>query len=115
LNPDQNSITISGRVERCPKLQQTVAGASVCTFSLAVETQWGAERPTYFEVVAWSDLADRVAEHVSVGDALVVTGGLRVLRRVNDDPPRPRYPVKIHAQDVGWSLLNAAPAAERPA
>lgn len=115
MNPDQNSVTISGTVDRGPRLKKSKAGLAVCTFSLAVQTQWGADRPTYFEVVAWSDLAHRVAELVADGDYLIVRGGLRVMRRVDDDPPLPRYPVKIHAQDVGWSLRNERPAAHRPA
>jgi len=78
-----NSVTLLGNVTRDPELKSTTGGQSVCTFGLATNRVWkdanGEKQslPEYHNLVAWSGLAEFIAQHVKKGKPLYVEGYLK--------------------------------------
>jgi len=78
-----NNVTVIGNATRDPELRYTQGGAAVVNFGLAHNhrrfnkqtDQWD-EETSFFDVTAWYDLAENVAETVSKGMRLVVAGRL---------------------------------------
>lgn len=106
----QNTVTQIGNVTRDPELRFLPNGAAVCTFGLAVNKRWlnkttndWDEKVSFFDVTCWRDLADNVAESVSKGSRVIVTGELE--QQTWDTPEgEKRYKIHIVADEVGPSL-----------
>jgi len=106
-----NFVTLTGNLTKEPELRFTNNGAAALTFGLAVNRRWQnrqtqewEEQVSFFDIVAWRDLAENVAETVNKGDRVTVTG--RLEQRTWDDKTTgdKRYKIEVIADDISISL-----------
>jgi single-strand DNA-binding protein len=103
------NTTLVGNVTRDPELKFTNAGAAVVGFGLAVNRRWQdgtgewQEEVSFFDVVAWRELAENIGDSIAKGDRVVVVGRLQQRTWENDDGDK-RSKVEVVADDVGPSL-----------
>ncbi len=85
-----NKVLIIGRLGRDPEMRYTPSGRPVTTFSVATSRTWntseGGRRTEteWFNVVAWSNLAEICKQHLSKGRLVYIEGRLQT--RHWDDP-----------------------------
>ena len=110
---DSNSITISGNITRDPEMRYTPSGVSKVTFGVAVNRSWRNqqtqewdEQTSFFNVVAWRQLAENVGASLTKGARVVVTGRLEQ-RSWETDQGEKRSIVEIVADDVAASFRFA--------
>src|SRR6478752_7778097 len=99
-----NQVTLMGNLTRDPELRTTPNGASVCSFSLALnrsyknaEGNWQ-EVTDYVDIVAWGPLGERVAQYLTKGRPALVSG--RLQSRSWEQDGQKRSKVEVNAQDV---------------
>lgn len=77
-----NHIVIMGRLTRDPDLRATNSGASVTSFTLAVDrdyvTEDGHRETDFIDCVAWKSTAEFVSKYFQKGSMAVVTGRLQI-------------------------------------
>lgn len=77
-----NKVILIGNLTRDPEVRQVTGGATVCTFSIAVDRRSpnpGAEKQTdYFRINAWRGLGENCARYLSKGRKAAVIGELQV-------------------------------------
>lgn len=104
-----NSVTVVGNLTREPELRYTPSGAAVTKFGLAVNRSYNnrngdrVEQTDFFDVTAWRELGENVAESLSVGSRVIVTGRLQQDRWENDGGEK-RSKIFIVADEIGPSL-----------
>lgn len=93
-----------GNLTRDPELRQIPSGQSVCSFSLALnrsykgqDGEWK-EATDYVDVVAWAGLGERVAQYVTKGRPVLVSG--RLQSRSWEQDGQKRNKLEVIAQDV---------------
>lgn len=98
-----NHIVLMGRLTRDPELRRTATGASVASFSIAVDRDFktdGGERETDFiDVVAWRNTADFVSKYFAKGRMAVVSGRLQI-RTWTDKDGNKRRSAEVIADNV---------------
>ncbi|MDW8106265.1 MAG: single-stranded DNA-binding protein [Armatimonadota bacterium] len=97
-----NRVILVGRLTRDPELRATADGMSVVRFSIAVNrpTRPGEEQQAdYFDIVAFRQLADTIANYMTKGRLVLVEGRLQV-RRYTDREGNPRRAFEILADNV---------------
>jgi single-strand DNA-binding protein len=78
-----NKVLIIGRLGRDPEMRYTPSGRPVTTFSVATSRTWNTsegERRTeteWFNVVAWSSLAEICKEYLTKGQQVYIEGRLQ--------------------------------------
>jgi single-strand DNA-binding protein len=78
-----NKVLIIGRLGRDPEMRYTPSGRPVTTFSVATSRSWntsdGGRRTEteWFNVVAWSNLAEICKQHLSKGSLVYIEGRLQ--------------------------------------
>jgi single-strand DNA-binding protein len=78
-----NKVLIIGRLGRDPEMRYTPSGRPVTTFSVATSRTWntseGGRRTEteWFNVVAWSNLAEICKQHLSKGRLVYIEGRLQ--------------------------------------
>lgn len=103
-----SEVTLVGNLTRDPELRFTQSGLAWCTFGLAVNYRkkkgddWE-DDPSFFNVTVWRDQADNVAESLSKGDRVIVTGRLKQRSWETDEGDK-RSVVEIAADEVAVSL-----------
>jgi single-strand DNA-binding protein len=110
---DTNSITISGNITREPEMRYTPSGVSKATFGVAVNRSWRnqqtqewEEQTSFFNVVAWRQLAENVSASLTKGSRVVVSGRLEQ-RSWETEQGEKRSIVEIVADDIAASLRFA--------
>ena len=114
-----NTITIVGNITDDPELRFTPTGRPVANFTVAVnrrsrtpEGQWEDKLDGFFRCNAWADMAENVAESLTKGARVLVTG--RLQQRSWEDPEgNRRSAVEIQVDEVGPSLRWATAAVTR--
>ena len=116
--PD-NSVTLVGNVTREPELRYTAAGQAMAKFGLAVNRRWQnrqtnawEESTSFFDVVAWREMAENVGESVSKGTRVIVTGRMEQRSYENQAGER-RSAVELVADEIGPSLRWATAKVEK--
>ena len=112
----QNVTIIEGRLVRDPVLKQSVKGNTVLKFSIA-SNGYGtkhnydgrSESVSYFDVIAWQELAEKYQEKLKKGLAVRVIGSLSQWRW-KDDSGNGRSKVSIIAQNIELLFINKKPA-----
>ena len=99
-----NKIVIMGRLTRDPDLKTTPSGASVSSFSLAVDRdfkdkQTGEKTTDFIDCVAWRSTADFVSRYFTKGRMAVVEGRLQI-REWTDKNGNKRRSAEIVADNV---------------
>lgn len=105
-----NQVTLLGRLTRDPELRQTPNGASVASFSLALNRsykdsagEWQ-EQTDFIDCVAWGPLAERLEKMVKRGQRLLVNG--RLSQRSWEQDGQKRNKVEVVINDM--TLIEAA-------
>ncbi|MCS7208071.1 MAG: single-stranded DNA-binding protein [Fimbriimonadales bacterium] len=115
-----NRIILVGRLTRDPELRATPDGVSVVRFSIAVNrpTRQGEEQQAdYFDIVAFRQLADTVANYMTKGRLVLVEGRLQT-RRYTDREGNPRRAFEVLADTVRFlerREVEAEPVGVEPA
>ncbi|HEX5797768.1 MAG TPA: single-stranded DNA-binding protein [Candidatus Saccharimonadales bacterium] len=99
-----NQVTLMGNLTRDPELRQIPSGQSVCSFSLALNRsyknssgEWQ-EATDYVDIVAWAGLGERVAQYVTKGRPVLVSG--RLQSRSWEQDGQKRNKLEVIASDV---------------
>jgi single-strand DNA-binding protein len=121
-----NQVVLMGNLTRDPELRTTPNGASVCSFSLALNRSYKnadgdwQEATDFIDIVAWGALGERVAQYLSKGRAALVNG--RIQSRSWEQDGQKRSKVEVVAQDVtflggpgGGTPTGGDEPAEQPA
>src|SRR5436305_12530328 len=99
-----NQVTLMDNLTRDPELRTTPSGATVCSFSLALNRSYkGAdgnwqEATDFIDVVAWGPLGERVAQYLTKGRPALVSG--RLQSRSWEQDGNKRSKVEVVANDV---------------
>lgn len=99
-----NQVTLMGNLTRDPDLRQIPSGQSVCSFSLALNRSFKGsdgnwqEATDFVDVVAWGPLGERVAQYVTKGRPVLVTGRLQSSQWEKDGVKRSK--LEVIANDV---------------
>ena len=98
-----NQIVITGRLGKEPELRKTQTGKSVCSISLACDTDFkdeeGNRKTDWIDCVMWNQQADFFCKHFHKGDAASVTGRLQT-RRWTDKDGKNRIAMEILVSNV---------------
>jgi len=105
-----NSVTLVGNITRDPELRFTATGQATASFGLAVNRRWQnrqtgdwEEATSFFNVVAWRELAENITESLSKGSRVIVTGRLEQRSWETQDGEK-RSVTEVVADEVGPSL-----------
>ena len=105
-----NNITLVGNVTRDPELRYTASGQAMAKFGLAVNRRWQnrqtqawEEQTSFFDIVAWREMAENIGESVQKGARVVVTGRLEQRSWESQEGDK-RSTVEVVADEVGPSL-----------
>lgn len=99
-----NQVTLMGNLTRDPELRQIPSGQSVCSFSLALNRSYKGsdgnwqEATDFVDIVAWGPLGERVAQYVTKGRPVLVSGRLQSRQWEQDGQKRNK--LEVVAQDV---------------
>ena len=115
-----NTITVVGNLTRDPELRYTPTGQAVVKFGIAVNRFYvnrngeKIEQTDFFTVNAWRSVAVNVAESLTTGARVLVTGRLQSRNWETEDGQK-RSAVEIEAEEVAASLRFATVAITRAA
>jgi single-strand DNA-binding protein len=108
-----NSTTQTGNVTRDPELKFLQNGQASARLSIAVNRRWQnkqtqewEEKVSYFDIQAYGALAENVANTVTRGTRITVTGQLEQRSWETPEGDK-RSVVEIKADDIGVSLAYA--------
>jgi single-strand DNA-binding protein len=116
----ENSVTLVGNLTDDPELRFTAQGAAVANFRIAVSkrikdpqtNEWKDGDTSFFRINVWRQLAENVAESLTRGTRVVVTGTLK-MRQWETQEGEKRSVVEIEATEVGPSLKWATAKVEK--
>jgi len=108
-----NNVTVIGNCTRDPELRFTAGGQAVASFGLAVNRRWQnrqtnewEEVVSFFDVTCWAQLAENVAESITKGSRIIVSGRLDQRSWETQDGDK-RSKIEIVADEIGPSLTYA--------
>ena len=108
-----NNVVLVGNCTRDPELRFTASGQAVAAFGLAVNRRWQnrqtnewEEQVSFFDVTCWQQMAENVAETITKGARVVVSGRLQQSSWQTQDGDK-RTKVEIVADEVAPSLRYA--------
>ena len=103
-------VALTGNTTKSPEIRYTPGGQPVATFGLAVNRRWRnkqtdewEEQTSFFDVKAWGQLAENIAESIPRGTRVIVTGRLEQ-RSWETDNGEKRSKVEVVADEVAPSL-----------
>ena len=107
----ETTINFNGNMTRDPELRYTGDGIAVVKFGVACTPrvldresgQWRDGDPLFLTCTAWRDLAEHIAESLSKGMRVVVSGRLRLSRWETDEGEK-RSAYQVDVDDIGPSL-----------
>jgi single-strand DNA-binding protein len=108
---NETIITVVGNLVGEPELRFTQSGAAVANFTVAStprfvkDGQWRDGDTLFLRCTIWREPAENVAESLTKGDRVVVTGRLR--QRSYDNDGQRRTVTELHVDEVGPSLRYA--------
>lgn len=107
----ENTITVAGNVTADPELRFTPNGAAVVNFTVACTPRyrdqttgkWVDGDTMYYRCNAWRDMAENVAESLTRGLRVMVTGRLRMRDWESRDGQK-RQSLELEVDEIGASL-----------
>ena len=116
----ENTVTLVGNLTDDPELRFTAQGAAVANFRIAVSkrirdpqtNEWKDGDTSFFRVNVWRQLAENVAESLTRGTRVIVTGTLK-MRQWETQEGEKRSVVEVVADEIGPSLRWATAQVER--
>lgn len=114
-------ITLTGRLGADPELRFAQSGTAIANLRVVTDRRvregddWKSVDTTWWQVVAFKQLAERVVERLAKGDPVVVIG--RVRGREWEDPKtgEKRHAMQVVADSICLDLARVKDAAPRPA
>lgn len=99
-----NRIILMGRLTKDPELRTTRSGATVASFSLAVDRDFkdkstGEKTTDFIDCIAWRNTAEFVSRYFSKGRMAVVVGSLQI-RAWEDKDGNKRRTAEVIAESV---------------
>lgn len=111
-----SKIVVSGRVVRAPEKRFTPNNnVAVAEFAIAVESnprQDGSVETHPVKVIAWRDLAERVAQEIKKGDLVAVDGRIQFNQYTNSEGQK-RREVEVDAiavENLSLTLSGESPS-----
>ena len=99
-----NKVILIGNMCADPEMKQTPSGASVCSFSIAVNRRFKKEGSTetdFINIVAWRQQAEFVCKYFKKGQAILVCGQIQT-RTWTDNAGNKRYATEVVADEVSF-------------
>ncbi|WP_328982222.1 single-stranded DNA-binding protein [Streptomyces mirabilis] len=120
MSVGETTITIVGNLAGDPELRFTTSDAAIAKFSVAstprsydkTTGQWQDGTALFLRCTAWRDLANHVAESLTKGMRVVVTGRLRQ-HNWKTDQGENRSMLTLEVDDIGPSLRFATAKVDR--
>lgn len=113
------SVTVAGTAVEDPTLRFTASGKALVNLRVAANDRrkaadgtWEDGEAVFLTVVAWNRIAENIAESITKGTAVLVTGRLQE-RAWDDKQGQQRKALEIIADDVAVSLRNATASVKR--
>jgi single-strand DNA-binding protein len=100
-----NKVMIIGNLGRDPEMRYTPSGRPVTTFSVATSRSWNTSdgdrrvETEWFNVVAWSNLAEICKQYLSKGQQVYIEGRLQT-RQWDDAEGKQHTSVEIVANEM---------------
>jgi single-strand DNA-binding protein len=100
-----NKVMIIGNLGRDPEMRYTPSGKPVTTFSVATSRTWNTsegekrDETEWFNVVAWSSLAEICKQYLSKGQQVYIEGRLQT-RHWDDQEGNKHTSVEIVANEM---------------
>lgn len=115
MSSNGTPITIVGNLTDDPELRFTPSGAAVAKFSVAINrrtfdktsNEWRDSGADFHRVTAWRALAENVAETLTKGMRVIVSGDLRQHSWEDAKTSERRYAWEVQADAVGPDLTWA--------
>ncbi|MGQ0680634.1 MAG: single-stranded DNA-binding protein [Actinomycetota bacterium] len=110
-----NFVSFSGNLTRDPELKYTSSGKAVAVFGVAVNRRFQGnngewlEKTDFIDVSVWAGLAENLAESLTSGARVVVTGRFQQDRWENEGGEK-RSKLQVIATDIGASMRFATVA-----
>lgn len=107
-----NNVTVMGNLVEDPELRFTTSGIAMAKIRVAVNRRWKdrndewQEETSFFGGTVWRELAENIAESLSKGDRVIVTGSLEQRSWETADGDK-RSIVEIRIEEVAPSLRFA--------
>lgn len=109
--PGLPEITIIGTATRDPELRFTQSGIAVANVTLAANdrrfdkttNQWTDNGATFLRCTCWREMAENIAESITQGSRVIVTGQLRQ-REWTDSDGNQRTSFEVDVAEIGPSL-----------
>ena len=106
-----NVVSLTGNTTRDPELSFTAGGTAVAAFGLAINSRkkdtdgsWIDGDPQFFDIKAFGELAENIAESISKGTRVVINGRLNYSSWESKDDSGKRSKVEIIADSIGADL-----------
>ncbi len=102
-----NKVILAGRIVADPELKQTPSGASVTSFSIAVNRRFRSRdsqqqnEADFFNVTAWQNTAEFIAKYFRKGSAICICGRIQN-RSWTDQNGQKRYATDIIAEEANF-------------
>lgn len=94
-----NRLFITGNLVRDPELRTTPQGASVCSFTVAVNRRGKDQGTDYFNISAWRELGENCVKYLAKGRKVAVIGSVSVRTYQKNDGSYGAS-MEVHANDV---------------
>ena len=95
-----NKVILAGNITRDPELRFTQGGVPVCSFGIAVNrVRSQNEEVDFFDVSAWRELGETIANYKKKGDPILVEGRLQYRTWEAQDGSK-RSKVDVTAENV---------------
>jgi single-strand DNA-binding protein len=113
-----NSVTLVGNLVEDPELRFTASGIAMARVRLAVNRRYRdrndewQEETSFFGGTCWRDVAENIAESLSKGDRVFVTGRLEQRSWETNDGEK-RSVVEVRIDEIGPSLRWATATVTR--
>ena len=115
-----NHVTLVGNLTDDPELRFTAQGAAVANFRIAVNrrirdqqtNEWKDGDPSFFTINCWRQMAENVAESLTRGTRVIVSGFLKQRSWENQEGER-RTVIEVEADEVAPSLRWATAKVEK--
>ena len=113
-------ITLTGRLVADPELKFTAKGDAVCNLRVVTSARrlnkqtdkWEDVDTTFWQVAAWRQLGENVAESLTKGDQVVIVGKVKS-REWQDNDGNKRTAWEVDAQHVAVDLSRATAKPQR--
>ncbi|WP_030812431.1 single-stranded DNA-binding protein [Streptomyces sp. NRRL S-337] len=116
----ETPVTITGNLTADPELKYTTSGAALVKFTVAstprtydkTSGQWKDGTAAFFRCAAWRQLAEHVADSLTKGSRVVLSGRIRQHNWQTPEGEN-RSMLAVEVDDIGPSLLFATATVER--